>query len=164
MHLNGAIVIIDTLLQKMARSCARYNCTLVGPVLQIYQLQDTANDLISRSGSMCIDLTHKILSFSLMELLEMRKEQQKWNHLADLLYLPWWTLWPMKDSLNIRESSLYEILLMQIMLRSWNPITTAEINTFLVLFFYWLEHKKPNCSLCVTWLWWSEYRTWTVCP
>ena len=56
----------------------------------------------------------------------------------------------MKDILNIRESSPYEILLMQIMLRSWNPITTAEINTFLVLFFYWLEHKEPNCSLCVT--------------
>ena len=45
----------------MARSSERYNCTLVGPVLQIYQLQDTANDLILRSGSMCIDLTHKII-------------------------------------------------------------------------------------------------------
>ena len=45
---------------------------------------------------------------------------------------------------NIGESSPYEILLKQIMLLSWNLITTAEINTFPVLFFYWLEHKKPN--------------------
>jgi len=108
--------------------------------------EDTANDLTSRSGSMCIDLAHKILSLFLVGIIRDEKGTSKMEPLhLFIIGLPVkMDIMANERHFNIGESSPYEILLMQIMLLSWNLITTAEINTFPVLFFYWLEHKKPN--------------------